>query len=165
MRLYLMRHGIAIDRTDPACPPEVDRFLTPRGIAKTKAAARGLCAIGIKPGVILVSPLLRAVQTAEIVCEALGYPVKKLRQTEALKPEAKPAVLFEEISAVKAGEVLCVGHAPNLDLVIALGIGSHSTVTALKKAGCAALDMENFSPPRGSIISVYLPKTLRQLAD
>lgn len=165
MRLYLMRHGIAIDRTDPACPPEADRFLTPRGVAKTEAAARGLRAIGVKPGVILTSPLLRAVQTAEIVCEVLGYPVKKLRQTEALKPEAKPAALFEEISTLKADEVLCVGHAPNLDLVIALGIGSHSTVTALKKAGSASLEIESFSPPRGSIVSIYVPRTLRLLAD
>ncbi|MGB7172139.1 MAG: histidine phosphatase family protein [Candidatus Acidiferrales bacterium] len=165
MKLFLMRHGIAIDRTDPACPPEADRFLTPRGIAKTEAAARGLRTIGIKPSLILTSPLLRAVQTAEIVCEVLGYPVKKLRHTEALKPESKPADLFDEISALSANEILCVGHAPNLDLVIALGVGSHSAVTALKKAGCASLDMESFSPMRGSIVSVYLPRTLRLLAD
>ena len=47
MIVHLFRHGIAIDREDPASPPEADRFLTPKGIAKTEAAARGLHALGI----------------------------------------------------------------------------------------------------------------------
>jgi hypothetical protein len=40
MRLYLMRHGIAIDREDPDCPPDPERYLTPKGIQRTRAAAR-----------------------------------------------------------------------------------------------------------------------------
>lgn len=163
MRLHLFRHGIAIDRDDPACPAEHDRFLTPKGIAKTQAAAQGLRVLGIKPGIILTSPLLRAVQTAEIACEALGYPVKKLQRTETLKSDAKPADLFDELSGIKADEVMCVGHAPNLDEVIAFAIGSHSAVTALKKAGLGSLEIESFSPPRSTIVGVYSAKTLRSL--
>ena len=26
MQLYIVRHGIAIDREDPQCPPEPERF-------------------------------------------------------------------------------------------------------------------------------------------
>jgi phosphohistidine phosphatase SixA len=29
MHLYLIRHGIAIDREDPNCPPDTERPLTP----------------------------------------------------------------------------------------------------------------------------------------
>lgn len=163
MKLHLFRHGIAIDREDPACPSEHDRFLTPKGIAKTQAAARGLRALGVKPNMILTSPLLRAVQTAEIACEALGYPVKKLRQIEALKSDAKPADLFDMLSGLKAEEVICVGHAPNLDEVIAFAIGSHSAVTSLKKAGLGSLEIESFSPPGGKIVALYSAKTLRLL--
>lgn len=165
MILHLFRHGIAIDREDPACPSEHDRFLTPKGIAKTQAAAQGLRALGMKPNIILTSPLLRAVQTAEIACEALGYPVKKLRQTETLKSDAKPADLFDELSGLKAEEVLCVGHAPNLDEVIAFAIGSHGAVTSLKKAGLGSVDIESFSPPHGTIVGIYSAKALRFLAD
>lgn len=164
MKLHLFRHGIAIDREDPTSP-EHDRFLTPKGIAKTREAAQGLRAMGLKPGLILTSPLLRAVQTAEIACEALGYPVKELRQTEALKSDAKPADLFDEISGLKTDEVMCVGHAPNLDEVIAFAIGNHSAVTSLKKAGLGSLEIESFSPPRGKIIGLYSAKALRLLAD
>ncbi|MGH9728027.1 MAG: SixA phosphatase family protein [Candidatus Acidiferrales bacterium] len=164
MKIHLFRHGIAIDRDDPASPPETDRFLTPKGVSKTEAAARGLHALGVKPTLILTSPLLRAIQTAEIACKALGYPVKKLRYTDALKSEAKPAELFKELSAIKADEVICVGHAPNLDEVIAYAIGSHSAVTSLKKAGFASLELKTLSPPHGSIVAIYTPKTLRFLA-
>lgn len=165
MKLHLFRHGIAIDREDPACPSEHDRFLTPKGIAKTEAAAHGLRALGIKPDLILSSPLLRAMQTAEIACETLGYPVKKLRQIEALKSDAKPADLFDELSGLKAEEVICVGHAPNLDQVIAFAIGSHSQATSLKKAGLGSLEIESFSPPRSTIVGIYSPKALRLLAE
>lgn len=163
MILHLFRHGIAIDRDDPACPAEHDRFLTPKGLTKTQAAAQGLLALGLKPNIILTSPLLRAVQTAEIACEALGYPVKKLQQLEALTSDAKPADLFDELSGLKADEVVCVGHAPNLDEVIAFAIGSHSAVTSLKKAGLASLRIESFSPPHSTITGVYSAKTLRLL--
>lgn len=165
MKLHLFRHGIAIDREDPVCPSDHDRFLTPKGIAKTQAAAQGLRALGLKPNVILTSPFLRAVQTAEIACEALGYPVKKLRQSEALKSDAKPADLFDELSGLKADEVICVGHSPNLDEVIAFTIGSHAPVTSLKKAGLGSLDIESFSPPHGTIIGIYSARALRFLAE
>lgn len=165
MILHLFRHGIAIDREDPTCPSEHERFLTPKGIAKTQAAAQGLRALGLKPNIILSSPLLRAVQTAEIACEAFAYPVKKLRQIDALKPDGKPGDLFDELSGLKAEQVLCVGHAPNLDEVLAFAIGSHTTVTALKKAGLGSVEIESFSPPRGAIIGIYSPKALRFLGD
>ncbi|HKV27828.1 MAG TPA: histidine phosphatase family protein [Candidatus Acidoferrales bacterium] len=164
MRVHLFRHGIAIDRDDPDSPPEADRFLTPKGVSKTEAAARGLHALGIKPSLVLTSPLLRAVQTAEIACKALGYPVKKLRYTDALKPEAKPAELFKELSGIKVNELVCVGHAPNLDDVIAYAIGGRSPFTSLKKAGLASLEVKTFSPPQGSIVAIYSPKALRFLA-
>ncbi len=165
MILHLFRHGIAIDREDPACPSEHDRFLTPKGIAKTQAAAQGLRALGLKPNVILTSPLLRAVQTAEIACEAFGYPVKKLRQIDALKPDGKPSDLFDELSGLKAEEVLCVGHAPNLDEVIAFAIGSHTAATSLKKAGLGSVEIESFSPPHGTIVGIYSARALRFLGD
>lgn len=165
MILHLFRHGIAVDREDPACPSEHDRFLTPKGIAKTHAAAQGLRALGLKPNIILTSPLLRAVQTAEIACAAFVYPVKKLQQIDALKPDGNPGDLFDELSGLKAEEILCVGHAPNLDEVIAFAIGSHATVTSLKKAGLGSVEIESFSSPHGTIIGIYSAKALRFLGD
>lgn len=165
MRLHVLRHGIAIGRDDPACPAEADRFLTPKGINKTKAAARGLRMLGIRPDLVFTSPFLRAVETAEIVCAALEFPVKKLKRTSALKPDSKPEELFAELSSLKADEVLCVGHAPNVDQVIAHAMGIRSVVTSLKKAGFASLEIETFSPLRSLMVGLYVPKALRLLGE
>jgi phosphohistidine phosphatase SixA len=32
IQLYLIRHGIAVDREDPNCPPDTERPLTPKGL-------------------------------------------------------------------------------------------------------------------------------------
>lgn len=165
MRLYLMRHGIAINRDDPSCPPEADRPLTPKGIERTRAAARGLAELGVHAQIMLSSPFLRSVQTAEIVCEVLGYPVKRLRRTDGLKPEAKPAQLLAEVARLKADSVMCFGHAPNLDLVIAQALGSGSVITALKKAGVACLEFESYDAPRGLLLWLHTSKSLRLLGE
>ncbi len=163
MILYLMRHGTAVNREDPAAPAEAERYLTPKGIEKTKAAARGLRVLGIQPDLMLASPYLRAVQTAEIVCAALDFPESKVRRTDALMPEAKPAALFEELAHVKAQEVMCFGHAPHMDEAIAFAVRASTSFTALKKSGAACLEMESLSPPRATLVWLLGPKTLRLL--
>ena len=45
--------------------------------------------MGIAPDILLTSPYVRAVQTGEIVCEALEIDPKTLQATDALKPEAE----------------------------------------------------------------------------
>src|SRR5205807_8318674 len=100
---------------DPDCPPEAERHLPPKGIARTRAAAKGLLALGIRPHEMLTSPYLRAAQTAEITCAVLNFPIEKIRRTDALKPEVTPALFFEDVARLKADEVMCFGHAPNMD--------------------------------------------------
>ena len=67
--LYLLRHGIAEEQRPGKS--DADRALTPEGIQKTKQAARGMRALGIRPDQVLSSPLTRARETAEIICEEL----------------------------------------------------------------------------------------------
>ena len=165
MLLYLMRHGIAINREDPDCPPEVERHLTPKGIARTRAAAKGLRALGIRPDEMLTSPYLRAVQTAEITCAVVDFPIEKIRRTDALKPEAKPALFFEEVARLKADEVMCFGHAPNMDELIAHAVRAPMAFTALKKAGVACLEVQSFSPLKATLEWLHTAKTLRLLGE
>src|SRR4051812_47668749 len=115
MRLYLMRHGLAIDRDDPECPPEPERYLLPKGIDRSREVARALGALGVKPAILLTSPYVRAVQTGEAFCKELELNEKDLNATESLKPEAKPSRLAEELGKLSADEVICFGHAPHLD--------------------------------------------------
>ena len=99
MILYIVRHGIAVDRTDPKSPPESERPLTAKGVQKTRAAALGLRALEAKPDVLITSPYVRAAQTAEIFAEALGIAPEKIRVSQALKPAENPADLVKELQA------------------------------------------------------------------
>ena len=86
MQLYIVRHGIAIDREDPKCPPDPERFLTPEGVDKAKQVAKGVAEIGAVPDLMLSSPYVRAFQTAEIFATALEYTKNKIQKTELLVP-------------------------------------------------------------------------------
>ena len=164
MHLYLIRHGIAVDREDPNCPPDTERPLTPKGMKRSHAAALGLRALGIKPDAVLTSPWLRAAQTAEIFCETIGYPTKKIISTDALKGTSATPDLLRELQSLRADVVFCFGHEPHLHQVIGYVLHTHAKITELKKAGIAVLDLERFAPPQGRLLALYPPSTLRLLA-
>lgn len=164
MELYIVRHGIAIDREDPKCPADPDRFLTEEGIEKTAEVAKGLAKISEAPDLVLTSPYVRAVQTAEIVGEALEYSKQKIRKTEALLPGAEPQQLFRELTREKdLSAVFVFGHAPHLDELIATAVGSKRHISALKKAGVALVELKRLTPPNGQLVWLATPKLLRKL--
>lgn len=164
MELYIVRHGIAIDREDPKCPADPDRFLTEEGIEKTAEVAKGLAKISEAPDLVLTSPYVRAVQTAEIVGEALEYSKQKIRKTEALLPGAEPQQLFRELTREKdLSAVFVFGHAPHLDELIATAVGSKRHISALKKAGVALVELKRLTPPNGQLVWLATPKLLRKV--
>jgi phosphohistidine phosphatase len=164
MILYIVRHGIAVDRADPRAPAEAERPLTPKGIEKTRAAMLGLRELGIKPDAMFTSPYLRAAQTAEIACEALGFPREKVRQTNSLKPGANVGDFVKELANVKAKEVMCFGHVPHLDQLIAHLAGARGPFTELKKAGVACVQIEPAHATKNVLVWLLSAKVLRSLA-
>ena len=164
MWVHIFRHGIAIDPTDPACPTDPQRFLTDKGKARTRAGARGLKAIGIAPDLIVTSPYVRARQTAEILREELA-PETPLEESDALTPMADPTRIVELLRERAEQNVMCVGHAPHLDLLVAYLAGTDEPVTSLKKAGCASLEVRTGRPGAGTglVVGVYPASVLRKL--
>ena len=164
MQLYIVRHGIAIDREDPKCPSDPDRFLTAEGIEKTADIAKGVAKIADTPDVMLTSPYLRAAQTAEIFADALEYPKQKIRKTEALLPGAEPLQLLRELGKDKdQSTVFVFGHAPHLDELLATAVGSKHHITGLKKAGVALIELGRLVPPSGQLVWLATPKLLRRV--
>jgi phosphohistidine phosphatase len=163
MILYLVRHGIAVDPADPQSPSEPERPLTAKGVQKTRAAALGLAALKVKPEVLITSPYVRAAQTAEIFAETLGFPVAKIRTHDALKPAGNPQDIVKEIVRLRTKAVMCFGHAPQLDQMIAHLTGARGVFTELKKAGVACLE---HTPNHGkwTLRWILTPRMLRQLA-
>jgi phosphohistidine phosphatase len=163
MDVYLFRHGIAIAPADPACPPDPERWLTEAGVERTRAAARGLRALGISPEVVLSSPYVRARQTADIAIQELNLSTDALREVNALTPTGDPDDVLAALAEHDAGAVLCTGHAPNLDRVLARAAGAPRVFTALKKAGLAVLSLAPPQPGRGQLVALYPARTLRTL--
>lgn len=164
MRLYIVRHAIAVARGTPGIADE-ERPLTEDGIAKMKKAAAGLERIGAAPDLILTSPLVRARQTAEIIQKALGGKIP-LRATPTLAPSGTREGIYEEIRRnAKREALMLVGHQPSLgELAGAIAWGSPEHYVELKKGGACALDVEQLSPvPRGTLLFLLTPSVLRQL--
>lgn len=163
MQLYIVRHGIAIDREDPKCPPDPDRYLTEEGVEKTKQVAKGVAALGATPDLLISSPYVRAMQTAEIFAAALEYPKEKIRRTDLLLPGSEAALFYRELAKDKqSATVFCFGHVPQLDDLIATALGSKHHLTSLKKAGVALLELKRVSPPSGQLVWLATSKLLRK---
>jgi len=163
MQLYIVRHGIAVDREDPKCPPDPERYLTEEGVEKTKQVAAGVAAMGVTADLIFTSPYVRAAQTAEIFAAALEYAKPKIRRTDLLLPGAEPSLLFRDLAKERqASSVFLFGHAPQLDDIIATALGSKRHLTALKKAGVALVELKRVSPPMAALVWLATPKLLRK---
>jgi phosphohistidine phosphatase len=163
MIVYLVRHGIAIDRTDTKSS-DADRPLTAEGVRKTRSAALGFQKLDVKPDVLITSPYVRAAQTAEIFAEVLEFPLDKIRMSETLKPAENPAEIAKELLRLKAKEIICFGHAPHVDATIAYLCGARIPFTEMKKAGVACLEQ---TAGHGKWMLLWLanPRTLRKLGD
>jgi phosphohistidine phosphatase len=165
MLLYIVRHGIAIDREDPKCPSDPERYLTPEGLKKTREVAKGIASFTEAPKLFISSPYVRAFQTAEILAEACGAGKSKIEKTDALLPGAEPAAFFRELSHRKfVASVMCFGHAPQLDELLAYSLGAKRDVTELKKAGAACVELSRLYPPAGRLLWLLTPKAVRKLS-
>jgi phosphohistidine phosphatase len=163
MQLYIVRHGIAIDREDPKCPSEAERYLTEEGIERTKQVAEGVAALGIHADLMISSPYVRAMQTAAIFASELEYPKQKIRRTDSLLPGAEPGAFLRELAREKdVSIVFCFGHAPHVDGLLAAAVGASRHITSMKKAGVALVELKRLSPPNGQLVWLITPKLIRK---
>ncbi|WP_461210980.1 SixA phosphatase family protein [Desulfocurvus sp. DL9XJH121] len=109
MDIYLMQHGSCLSKEiDPAMP------LSPVGRDQILRSAEAARAMGLRFGRIVCSPKLRAVQTAEMMAGAMGYPPDGITTSEAFKAMAPPAEGERFLRALNADSVFVAGHLPNL---------------------------------------------------
>ncbi len=75
----------------------------------------------------------------------------------------RPEALVELLAVRRENSVLCVGHAPNLDLVASHLVGCHSPPLRLKKAGLVTLEVHPPELGGTTIYAIYPPSALRLL--
>jgi phosphohistidine phosphatase len=160
MDVYILRHGIA-ERARPG-GADAERALTPKGRQKLREVLRLARAVAGCPSLILTSPLVRAIQTAEIAAALFAYR-QEVVQTDALLPTAAPEEVWQELRSRKnEPEVLLVGHEPLLSQIIGYLLGAPGLRVELKKAGLARIHIESFSSaPSGTLQWLLPPKLAR----
>lgn len=166
MNLYLLRHGIAVDRGLPGYEDDSQRPLTPRGAARIHRVAQSIKGLGVKFDLVLSSPYLRAHQTAQIVTSFYGIE-EKLRLTENLTPMNPPAALIGEIHETYADalSVLLVGHEPYLGMMAGMLLAGDEQVTiAFKKGGLCKFSIDELKYGRCATLEWLLtPKQMLNL--
>lgn len=113
MRLTLLRH--AKTEAQHSGQEDWDRVLEPRGQKDAPEMARRLRERKLKPDLMITSPAVRALATAQIFARELHLSASKLRQDERLYL-ASPKVLKEVIRELggKVAHLMIVGHNPGL---------------------------------------------------
>ena len=162
MEIYILRHGIAVERGNPGYKKDSERPLTDEGQEKTGQIAKAILAMGLKFDLILSSFFVRAQQTAQIVAAELDQEVTF---TEFLTPDGNPLELIREINDEKPQRVLLVGHEPDLSHLISILLTGESEASIeLKKGGLCKLTADRLVFGRCATLNWLLtPKQLRAL--
>lgn len=152
-KLYFLRHGLA---DWPAWDkPDEERPLTPEGIERMKLEAKTIKRLKLAPEAILSSPLVRARQTADIVADRLGLPVKV---SSLLAPGFNAQKLDKLVREADAGALMLVGHEPDFSTTISQLIGGGHIV--MKKGGLARVDITALDPLNGELVWLLAPAVL-----
>jgi phosphohistidine phosphatase len=141
MNLYLLRHGIAVERGALGYETDAKRPLTDRGRRRMRRAAEGMRRLKLGIEQVISSPAVRALQTAQIVVEVLGCS-ERFTTSAHLAVDADPQPLIAQLQERFAGcrGVLLVGHEPYLsNLGAKLVSGRAHLPLLLKKGGLCKL--------------------------
>jgi phosphohistidine phosphatase len=154
MQIYLLRHGIAEEPRSGL--PDPERALTGEGRDKLRRVLKRARAAGVGPSLILSSPYRRALETADVAVEVLGYGGKVVR-TRALTPEASPLAVWEEIRARKdEPAILLASHEPLMSGLAAFLLRSPALQVDMKKAALVRVDCDGFGPEARGVLKWML---------
>lgn len=132
MILTILRHGKAVDR-DVWHGDDKDRPLTREGMSQCRSALRVL-ADAVQADEVWTSPWRRARQTADLAAEIWDLPL-----TECAWMAGEATEIPDWTRHLRgAGEVVLVGHEPDLGRFIGLMLGGRPV--PLRKGGLAILE-------------------------
>ncbi len=142
MRLFLVRHGIAED----SAAKDEWRALTAKGRRRFHRTARAF-GRSERVDLILTSPLVRAVQTAEILAGQVKH--RETRVLEQLQPGNDVASLLTAVAeaAGKAKSVALVGHDPQLTEVLSALTHVAAQQLDFRKGAIVCLDVAGLPQP------------------
>ena len=141
MILYFLRHGRAEHDSDG---PDSQRELTKRGRQELEGAGALWKRLKLRPDVIITSPLVRALQTAEIAQATLAVKTDP-KADDRLQPGATWASMAQVMADHhQAVRVMFVGHNPDFESAIEELSG---TAVRLRPGGLACLEFPGVPEP------------------
>ena len=165
MRLYLVRHGVAVDHLGGAITRDSERPLTEEGISEMRVVATALTKMNVKPDLILASPLVRTKQTAQIIADAFGM---QITLCDALAPAGSANLIFKTVAKHEsANQVFLVGHEPDMGMLLnkLLWAGPECELP-FKKGTIARVDVSDMPPTSPGALKWYMPpKVFNSLVD
>jgi phosphohistidine phosphatase len=152
-QLWLLRHGEAVPHDSK---PDQERELTARGERQAIAAGAALARLGVELDACYTSPKLRARQTAELACRALGTePVVEESLGDGFDRDDAIALLRAHDDDAR---VLVIGHEPDFSQVVHDLTGGR---VDFKKGAVAAVREERGS---GELVVLLRPRELETIA-
>ena len=161
MKLYLLRHGIAVNLGKKGCETDDKRILTDKGRKTARKIAGSLLKLKCTPKLILTSPLIRCVDTALIISKKLSSKTR-LEECKLLAPGMSLDGTVQMLQQRKEKSIMLVGHSPDLSILASILISgkTHSAIT-LKKAGiCNIIFADKIKAGSGQMEWLLTPEQL-----
>jgi phosphohistidine phosphatase len=162
MHLLIVRHAIAFERDRHRWRDDGARPLSPAGIRRARKAAAGLKQFSKAPDRLLTSPLVRAVQTAQILTEVAGWPQPE--EVPELSPGEPALAVLTLLGKDRSRLVGVVGHQPGLGALLTTCLvgNGRPLLVEMKKNAIACVSFEG-SPRAGRAVLEWLatPRMLR----
>jgi phosphohistidine phosphatase len=157
MQLYLLRHGTA-EKDRPGLS-DAERSLTQEGRRKLREVLRAAAKARVEPTLMIASPLKRAIETAEVAKEVLGYK-EAIARSKALLPGSNVEQVWDEVRAhCSLDSLMLVGHNPLFAELSGYLLGSADMEVEFKKGAIMRVDFDEFrGRPKGMLRWYLTPK-------
>lgn len=141
MKIFFIRHAEAIDYETDTVKDDDYRYITPNGRLTTIKVAQGLLKELNDLEKIFTSPLIRAVQTAEIFADELKFEndvelVNEMRNESTIQSLQK---LIRNNSNL--GSAAFVGHEPKMTLLVR-SFSEKKSFPEFSKSGVCLIDFD-----------------------
>jgi phosphohistidine phosphatase len=137
VQVVLIRHADTVVET--LALPDPARYLSPLGRRQARDLADRLRERGCVPTQVWTSPLVRTVQTAELLIAALGWNGDVISQPD-LAPNGDVRAIERAIAALDASAiVVIVGHEPALSGLAGV-LASGANIAALRRAAATCIE-------------------------
>lgn len=165
MKIYLVRHGIAVEGLVRGISRDSERPLTDEGVEETQMVARALKTMGVAADVVVSSPLVRAKQTADIIHAQVGG---ERAMTDSLSPGVTVASVYKFLKKYDTAlDIFLVGHEPDMGEIVKdlIGAGFEFTLP-FQKAGVCCVEVADLPPTMPGILKwLVTPQILSKLVQ